>query len=267
MESARKPARFSWPVHISARVFVSANTMTRLLPRCWSTRRSSAGFFIGPTGIMNWSMVSAVSPLWDTSTNAGSFKMEDTLCMTLRSSVAENSSVWREEGVAATTFFMVGQKPMSSMRSASSSTSTSTSRSLTTPRSMRSYSLPGVATRTSMPRSSFAICPLYFVPPITVSMRRFDAFASCVQAASICWVSSRVGLTTSARGDPGRLARPMRSNRGSANAAVLPVPVVAAATTSRPSRTNGIACSCTGVGAVKPIRSTADRVVSDRPRS
>ena len=32
-----------------------------------------------------------------------------------------------------------------------------------------------------------------------------SAFASCVQAASICWASSRVGLTTSARGDPGLL--------------------------------------------------------------
>ena len=118
-----------------------------------------------------------------------------------------------------------------------------------------------------MPRESFAIWPLYGIPPTTVSMRCPDPFASCEHAASICRASSRVGLTTSARGDPGRLARPMRSIMGSANAAVLPVPVVAAATTSRPSSASGMACSCTGVGTVNPIRATADRVVSDKPRS
>ena len=86
--------------------------------------------------------------------------MAETLCMTLRSSVAEKSSVWREEGVAATIFFMVGQKPMSSMRSASSSTRISTSRSFTSPRSMRSWRRPGVATRMSTPRESFDSWPL-----------------------------------------------------------------------------------------------------------
>ena len=35
---------------------------------------------------------------------------------------------------------------------------------------------------------------------------------------------------------------------GSANAAVLPVPVCAPAIRSRPASTRGIACSCTGVG-------------------
>ena len=79
--------------------------------------------------------------------------------------------------------------------------------------------------------------------------------------------SSLVGVTMRAFGEPGRLERPMRSIMGSENAAVLPVPVLAAATTSRPSRASGIACSCTGVGTEKPIRSTADRVASDRPRA
>ena len=70
-----------------------------------------------------------------------------------------------------------------------------------------------------------------------------------MHVCEICCASSRVGLTTSTRGarlpllPRGRVLR-----MGSRNAAVLPVPVLAAAMRSRPSRTNGMACSCTGVG-------------------
>ncbi len=74
--------------------------------------------------------------------------------------------------------------------------------------------------------------------------------------SSICAASSRVGVRTSARigwraGEGGRLrATRAAAGCGSANAAVLPVPVWAPASTSRPSRTTGIACAWTGVGDV-----------------
>ncbi len=51
------------------------------------------------------------------------------------------------------------------------------------------------------------------------------------------------------------------------NAAVLPVPVCAAASTSVPWRTRGIARSCTGVGSVYPSSVTVRNRTSDRPSS
>ncbi len=48
--------------------------------------------------------------------------MRRAILPTTPSSVAENSMVWRADGVAATIFSMSSMKPMSSMRSASSST-------------------------------------------------------------------------------------------------------------------------------------------------
>jgi hypothetical protein len=66
--------------------------------------------------------------------------------------------------------------------------------------------------------------------------------------------SSRVGVRMSARtgcraGEKLAFAVGARSSRiGRTKAAVLPVPVWAAARRSRPERTIGIACSWTGVG-------------------
>src|SRR5437868_11742823 len=50
----------------------------------------------------------------------------------------------------------------------------------------------------------------------------------------------------------GRSPRVRSSKIGRRNASVLPVPVWAVATTSRPSRAGGIACACTGVGTANP---------------
>src|SRR3954468_3197849 len=52
----------------------------------------------------------------------------------------------------------------------------------------------------------------------------------------------------------GRSPRVRSSKIGRRNARVLPVPVCAVATTSRPSRAGGIACACTGVGMTNPLR-------------
>ena len=110
------------------------------------------------TRTMYWSTVSAVSPLWAISTSAGSRSSFPTLFWMERSMVAENRSVCLSAGVAATIFFMDGQKPMSSMRSASSSTSTPTSFRWTACCSMRSMRRPGVAMSTSTPCLSRLIC-------------------------------------------------------------------------------------------------------------
>ena len=71
-----------------------------------------------------------------------------------------------------------------------------------------------------------------------------------VHTSAICAASSRVGVTTSMSGPFSPLAWESPSIAGSENAAVLPVPVFAAAMMSRPSSTSGMAFSCTGVGVV-----------------
>ena len=63
------------------------------------------------------------------------------------------------------------------------------------------------------------------------------------QTSAICMASSRVGVMTSIEGDFGLFAFSSISSAGSENAAVFPVPVLAAAMTSRRSRTRGIACA------------------------
>jgi hypothetical protein len=50
-----------------------------------------------------------------------------------------------------------------------------------------------------------------------------------------------------------------RCSTGSTNAAVLPLPVMAQASTSRPAMAIGIACSWIGVGRVKPSSLTPRR--------
>jgi len=69
--------------------------------------------------------------------------------------------------------------------------------------------------------------------------------------AQTCSASSRVGTSTRARTELLATGAPVVASSwssGSANPAVLPVPVCAAAIRSRPARMAGIACVCTGVG-------------------
>src|SRR3546814_2262897 len=79
---------------------------------------------------------------------------------------------------------------------------------------------------------------------------------------------SRVGATISDRGLRA-LARPAdrTSIIGSVKEAVLPVPVCAQPSTSRPIRTYGIAFSWIGVGLVSPDVATAETTPSERPRA
>src|SRR5271166_3405602 len=63
--------------------------------------------------------------------------------------------------------------------------------------------------------------------------------------------SSRVGLRITALTPVSMGCFNNDSSRGSRKASVLPVPVCAVATTSRPSSAGGIASDCTGVGVTK----------------
>src|SRR5688572_10800330 len=75
--------------------------------------------------------------------------------------------------------------------------------------------------------------------------------ARSFRSSRICAASSRVGVITSARVVPrGRSISLWRM--GSRNAAVLPLPVMAQASTSRPAIAGGIASAWIGVGRVKP---------------
>src|SRR5208282_1739703 len=65
--------------------------------------------------------------------------------------------------------------------------------------------------------------------------------------------SSRVGLRITALTPVSLGCFNNDSSRGRTNASVLPVPVCAVATTSRPSSAGGIDSDCTGVGVTKPF--------------
>mmetsp|Transcript_53501 Transcript_53501/g.116639 ORF Transcript_53501/g.116639 Transcript_53501/m.116639 type:complete len:209 (-) Transcript_53501:587-1213(-) len=73
--------------------------------------------------------------------------------LTSRGHVAVYMSDWYPGGTRAMIFRICGSNPMSSMRSASSSVKIITVSRETRARSIRSTSLPGVATRSSHPRS------------------------------------------------------------------------------------------------------------------
>lgn len=74
-----------------------------------------------------------------------------------------------------------------------------------------------------------------------------------------------VGVSTSANTPKGSFAS--RCSMGSANAAVLPLPVCAVPITSRPARTAGMQPRCTGVGCAMPRDDSTPHSQSLRPRS
>src|SRR5215210_2940771 len=76
-----------------------------------------------------------------------------------------------------------------------------------------------------------------------------------LKCSTIWAASSRVGARTRARVTP-RFWPMSRFRMGSANAAVLPLPVIAQARTSRPSTAGGMPSRWIGVGTVKPRSAT-----------
>mmetsp|Transcript_12118 Transcript_12118/g.18640 ORF Transcript_12118/g.18640 Transcript_12118/m.18640 type:complete len:201 (-) Transcript_12118:251-853(-) len=164
---------------------------------------------------------------------------------------------------------MEGRKPMSS--SWSHSSITSTRRPAQAPRnpavssSSSASSRPGVATTMSGVRRRRAAASLdIFVPPTTVCSPRSWNFSSCLASSAICWASSRVGEMTSAETRPRRAAAgaaKMRSIAGRRKPRVLPVPVLAFASTSLPCRETGRVCACTRVIRSYPSTSASARCV------
>ena len=142
---------------------------------------------------------------------------------------------------------------MSSMRSASSSTTYSTWLSTAFLASMWSSRRPGVATSTSTPFFSSAVCGFMSMPPNTTALRRLVYLAYSLTCCATWSASSRVGSSTKARtgwraGEVelfSCLSR--RCSNGNEKAAVLPVPVWAAPMTSWPVSTTGMACAWIGV--------------------
>ena len=88
-------------------------------------------------------------------------------------------------------------------------------------------------------------------PPNTGAAVTGVCTARSFRSSTICAASSRVGVRTSARVVPRGLSI-SRWRIGSTNAAVLPLPVMAQARTSRPARAGGTASAWIGVGRAKP---------------
>ena len=160
--------------------------------------------------------------------------------------MAENSSRCPPAGVSSRMRVTAGRNPRSAMWSASSSTEISMPASVQAPRSSRSISRPGVATTMSTPSRSRPICRGYGTPPYTVVTLTPTDRPSGVSTSATCWASSRVGTSTRPRGAwptarPGPPDPASRASMGSPNASVLPEPVCARPSTSRPSIASGSA--------------------------
>ena len=208
MTSAEMPADLRRLSRSSARCLVRQKTSTRsgctpAAPPADNRASSSWVFCPWVTGQRCSSTVSAVSPTCATSITTGSLSMASTVPLIEGGIVAEKSSVWRSSGHSFTMRRTLGQKPMSSMRSASSSTRTCTSLSETWPCSMRSIRRPGVATSRSQPLSSPRICRSNFAPPMTTTALWPVCSHTVVTTPSICAASSRVGVTIRANGPKG----------------------------------------------------------------
>ena len=165
--------------------------------------------------------------------------------------VALKNSVCRFAGRCRRMRRTSGRKPMSSMRSASSRTRYSRFASFAYGERKWSSRRPGVATMTSTPLRNACSCGPIETPPYTAAPVIGVCTASCARSSRICAASSRVGVSTRARVRPRGLSS-MRCSSGNTKAAVLPLPVAAQASTSRPSRAGGMAASWMGVGRANP---------------
>ena len=237
------PARARSVTTRFAPCFVRVNTSalsTRPSRSSCGSRRFFSAFSAKNTP---WRMASTVVAGGVTITLAGRCRSESASCSISAGMVALNKRFCRFAGSCAITRRTSCTKPMSSMRSASSSTNTSSCASFTYPCPIRSFRRPGVAVSTSTPRCSAATCGACPTPPkITVCARgRYLPYRA--KLSSICSASSRVGVRMSARmGRPGARDAASRCKMGSANAAVLPVPVCAQPSRSRPASTGPMAC-------------------------
>ena len=110
---------------------------------------------------------------------------------------------------------------------------------------------PGVPTTICAPDFSERICAPMSIPPTQTAIRTPICASSQVSSPATCEASSRVGATTSARGDfaGGRDPSPFKSSRAISmpNAMVLPDPVREETRRSRPASAVARTASWTGV--------------------
>ncbi len=154
---------------------------------------------------------------------------------------------------------------MSSIRSASSSTKIFTPSSLTSLRSARSCSRPGVAIRMCASPTPFD-CSVTRVPPYTTLVFSRFARAMSTRSSFTCCASSRVGTKISAAGcfvSSGESC----STIGIANPSVFPEPVWDFASVSRPEVASWITMIWIGKGSWIPRLARVSITASDTPRS
>mmetsp|Transcript_61783 Transcript_61783/g.110009 ORF Transcript_61783/g.110009 Transcript_61783/m.110009 type:complete len:220 (+) Transcript_61783:1338-1997(+) len=169
--------------------------------------------------------------------------------------VAVNMRVCLSSRSCRTISLTQGPKPMSSILSASSRTRYVTRRRLVVRVPRKSWSRPGEAITTSTPELSSRCCGPRGVPPNIQAERSRLLYLS--NSSWICCASSRVGVKNSAIGPSPRFSGGCASTcimHGRRNVIVLPEPVSATPTTSRPDRAAGQPWHWMGEGCVKASR-------------
>ena len=176
---------------------------------------------------------------------------------TERVCVAEKSRVWRC-GARGRYVMMASSsraKPRSSSRSASSSTSErSVPASKSGVCSRCCSSRPGVATTSAMRATRDCSSTKSRLPPVSSAAESACRAPTLRKTSKIWSASSRVGVTMSAPSPSpvDQRSRWSRSSTATRNASVLPEPVRAAPSTSRPTSACGMHAAWIAVGAVKP---------------
>lgn len=175
-------------------------------------------------------------------TSSGSCSLARVNSASIEGMVAEKSSVCRVGGTEPRIASSCEAKPISKSRSASSHTTYSTRESESWASTSTCCSRPGVPTRMSGLRASTSNCESTESPPTRSAMPSAGVTKcdSSRQNLCVCSASSRVGESTSPRSPTTVECAPSFSSMGIAKAAVLPEPVRAMATTSRPANINGI---------------------------
>ena len=267
--SASSPSLRRFSATRSAPRFVRAKTMARPTSGSPTSASSRARFSAVAMSSTFCSIFGTTVACGATSTRSGSRRNSFVRSSISGGIVAEKSSDCRRGCSFATSERTGLMKPMSSMRSASSSTTKRVSSSRSSPPSTRSTMRPGVAITTSTPRAMPRTWALRDMPPRT-SWVESRPPAKLRRLASICTASSRVGARMSARQVFG-LGRPLRPRIactiGRPKAAVLPVPVCATPSRSRPSSCAGIEAAWIGVGRCRPERASASMSGREIPRS
>ncbi len=248
---ARTPAARRCRVKRSTPALVSRNISTR--PSRAAISVAVAYLSAGWTTSTWCSIAVTEADAGSTDASTGSWRRSRTSWSTSWSRVAENSSRCPSEGTWSRMPETWGRNPMSHIWSASSSTVIRTWSSRQSRRATRSARRPGVATTTSAPSRSAWACRLTDSPPTTVVRRRSSARAYGVSASLTCWASSRVDTRTRASGRLASARRPaVLASRASPKASVLPDPVRARPSTSRPASASGRVAAWIGKGSLTP---------------